>query len=294
MSDLEFEVDLGDHNVGAVITAGASTRGVCVALHGSAEPSREYFLYKHLASVLPSKGWDVLRYDRRPSDHGVPLGQQVADLETVIDAARDRLGDAHRPVGLWGFSQGAWTATMAASSTVETAFLVLVGFSAVSPAEQMRFATANYLRQAGYGDEEVADLARLRDVWESYRRGRISRQDAQAAVDKYVIGPWFHLAYVPAEVPPLDSINDPGFLDVNPLSYLATIDVPTLVIYGENDIDVPIGVSIAAIDRLDETEIEVVRLPMANHDLTIHSDDRDPILHSSYEPTLVSWVSRRC
>ena len=49
------------------------------------------------------------------------------------------------PIGLWGFSQGAWAATLVAGDP-DTAFRVAVSGSGVSPAEQMRYGTREQVR----------------------------------------------------------------------------------------------------------------------------------------------------
>lgn len=288
MIDYELVVDLGGVGVHATVSRGSSSQGICVALHGANEPSRDYFLYEHLAEVVPPTGWDVLRFDRRPSAQGLPLAQQVADLRIVIDTAESELGK-DSPIALWGFSQGAWTAALAASSTVDVAFMVLVGFSAVTPGEQMRFATANYLRSAGHSDQAIAELAILRDAYEAYRRGGIPQGEAQAIVDRCRSESWFDLAYVPAQLPRLTDLEDSGFLDFDPLPYLIEADTPTLLFYGDDDEDVPVEASVSAIERLDSPRAEVRRLPGARHDLTVEHEGRQ-LIHPGYESGLAQWI----
>jgi alpha-beta hydrolase superfamily lysophospholipase len=293
MIDYEFVVDLGGLGVHATVSRGSSSQGICVALHGANEPSTDYFLYRHLAEVVPPAGWDVLRFDRRPSAHGVPLEQQVADLRIVIETAQSELGGAHSSVALWGFSQGAWTASLAASSTVDAAFLVLVGFSAVTPGKQMRFATANYLRSAGHSEQAIAKLANLRDAYEAYLRGGMPQREAQAIVDRCRSDAWFDLAYVPAHLPRLAELEDADFLDFDPLPFLVDADTPTLLFYGDDDEDVPVEASISAIERMESLRAEVRRLPGARHDLTTGEHEDGQVLHPGYESGLTPWIYQR-
>jgi dienelactone hydrolase len=77
----------------------------------------------------------VARFDRRGDD--VPLDLQVQDAMRVVDDLAERPDiDAER-VGLWGFSQGAWVAPLAASRSTKVRFLVLLASTGVTPAEQM-------------------------------------------------------------------------------------------------------------------------------------------------------------
>ena len=71
------------------------------------------------------------------------------------------------PLGLWAWSQGAWAAALAAARSTEIAFLVLLAACGVSPAEQMRYGTAEQLRRNGYGDDDsLRELAELRSALE--------------------------------------------------------------------------------------------------------------------------------
>jgi uncharacterized protein len=137
-------------------------RAAVAALHPADDPSRRQFLFEHLAMVLPERGVAVLRYDRRPAppDRDVPYQLQAEDLTQGLAALAEATGPV--PTGLWGFSQGAWVALLTAARRADIAFLVLVGCSAVSPARQMRYGTAEQLRRAGFGPGCLAELARLR------------------------------------------------------------------------------------------------------------------------------------
>src|SRR5262245_57950572 len=92
----------------ATLTLPAGTvRGGLVPLHPSDGPSREHFLFRHLAQILPPLGIAVLRFDRRPSDRDVPLTTQARDALNAVALLRGQSALAGKPIGLWGFSQGA-------------------------------------------------------------------------------------------------------------------------------------------------------------------------------------------
>ena len=164
---------------------GDRCRAAVVLLHPADDPSRRQFLFEHLAIVLPERGIAVFRYDRRvcPPGRDVPYGLQAEDLAWGLEALAGEVGSV--PTGLWGFSQGAWVALLAAAGRADIAFLVLVGCSALSPARQMQYGTAEQLRRAGFGLESVAELGELRTAWEAYQRGQLARQRAQQVVDTY-------------------------------------------------------------------------------------------------------------
>jgi pimeloyl-ACP methyl ester carboxylesterase len=143
----------------------------------------------------------VLRYDRRAAEPGrdVPYAIQAEDLAHALQTLAQYTGPV--PTGLWGFSQGASVALLAAARRTDVSFLVTVGCSAVSPARQMRYGTAQQLRRAGYGPNAVGGLDELRTAREAYHRGQLGRGQAQLIVDAHADRPWFELSRVPRVLP---------------------------------------------------------------------------------------------
>jgi len=181
-----------------------AVRGGVVPLHPASDGSRRQFLFEHLAETLVPRGVAVLRFDRRPSPDGqdIPFAVQADDALAALRALRAKIGDA--PLGLWAWSQGAWAASLAAASSPEVAFLVLLAACGVSPAEQMRYGTAEQLRRHGFGVESLKELREVRAALEDAYRDPDRRDEAQAVVDRYADRPWFELAYVPRTLAELD------------------------------------------------------------------------------------------
>ena len=100
------------------------------------------------------RGVAVLRFDRRPSSAGdVPFEIQADDALEALGELRAQPETGSAPLGLWAWSQGAWAAAVAAARSPDVAFLVLLAACGVSPAEQMRYGTAEQLRRNGYDDD---------------------------------------------------------------------------------------------------------------------------------------------
>src|SRR5215472_11180020 len=100
-------------NNGVTLTAtltmpAGPVRGGLVPLHPANEPSRDQFLFRHLALILPPRGVAVLRFDRRAfrDDADVPLALQAKDALAVLQELRQVRGVGAAPLGVWGFSQG--------------------------------------------------------------------------------------------------------------------------------------------------------------------------------------------
>ncbi|MFI7218899.1 alpha/beta hydrolase family protein [Micromonospora maritima] len=287
-----METTVGAPGLPAVLDLPAGpVRGGLVVLHGSHADERSYFLYAHLARLLPRAGVAVLRYDRRPrvDGHDVPLADQAEDAAAAVAELRRHVGAA--PVGLWGFSQGAWAAAVtAAGHPVD--FLVLVGCSGVGPAAQMRYGTAEQLRRHGYGPADVAELIRLRGVAEGFLRGDVSRPVAQAELDAAVRRPWFPLAFLPDELP-----ETPGTwvdMDFDPAPVLARLTCPVLLCYGETDAWTPIEESLAVWRRAARNaELTVARLAGCDHAPTLGGGEDLGSVSPQYEAVLLDWLDGR-
>ena len=270
---------------------GPGRHAALVTLHPANDGSRDHYLFRHLASVLPPRGIAVLRYDRRGDD--VPLEDQAADARSAIAALRARQDIDGERIGLWGFSQGAWVAPMVAADSAEVAFLVLVASTGVSPSEQMLYGTAKHAREAGFPEDAVARLVALRRIVDDWRRGKVSRDRAQSAVDAVSDEGWFEHAWVKRT---LDDGAWPN-MDFDPEAVFSGVRVPVLLFYGDDDEWQPIDASIAAwrraAERAGNADVTVVRLAGTRHAPTLHGGDDMSAIAPAYERELLSWLDRR-
>ena len=269
--------------------------GGVVPLHPAGDGSRHQFLFEHLARTLVRRGIAVLRFDRRPSpdDADVPFAAQSDDALAALRVLRAHVGPA--PVGLWAWSQGAWAAALAASRSPDVAFLVLLAACGVSPAEQMRYGTAEQLRRNGYGDDEaLRELSELRETLEDAVRNPGRLAAAQAVIDRYADRPWFPLAYVPRTLAPSAGWPD---MDFDPAPILAEVRCPVLLFYGEEDEWTPVEPSIAAWRRAaakaGNTDLTVVRLPGTDHAPTAGGVHDPAAISPAYTDALTEWLDSR-
>ncbi len=268
-------------------------RSGTIPLHPASEPSRDQFLFRHLGEILPPRGVSVLRYDRRASVDGsdIPLELQAKDALAALQTLHMIQGVGDAPLGLWGFSQGAWAAPLVASMAPDAvAFLALIASTGVSPARQMRYGTAEQVRRAGYGEDALAELAELRAAYEDYLRGQAERAITQALIDRMTGRPWFPLAYVPDELPEQGAWED---MDFDPEPIFAHVTCPTLLFYGEDDEWTPADESIAVWRRAAAGEVAVVRLPGASHHPTLHGGRDIASISPLYTQTLLDWIEAR-
>ena len=266
-----------------------------VALHGAQPGLRDDPLFHHLHETLPPAGFAVVTFDRRGegASTGEPSAGQfellAADANAVLETAAALGGIDGRRVGLWGISQGGWVAPLASVRFGRAAFLVLLSSCGVTPAEQMRYSTAERMRRAGYGEDAVRQMTTLRLTLEELARGRASRAEAERLLDAARAEPWWELEYLPDRLP--ETFEDAHVwrdeMEFEPEPVFAEVRVPTLLFYGEDDEWIPIEPSIEAWRRVRGDEVEIVRLPGTGHDATLATGEISPL----YTETLIRWLS---
>jgi hypothetical protein len=260
-----------------------------VALHGAGEGTRESPSLLHLHELLPPAGMGVVTFDRRgegESTGDATRGRfelQVEDALAVLRAI-----EAER-VGLWGVSQGGWIGPLAAASSDEVAFLVLVASTGVTPAEQMMYAVERQLRLAGYGDDVVERALDLRRRFEAWVHR--PEPDDELAADLWagLDEPWWGQVWLPPTL-----LDEEGLrlwieeMDFDPRPSFSQVRVPTLLFYGAEDSWTPVEPSVEAWRAARGDEVEIVVVEGAEHDLTLPDGSFAP----EYERTLVEWLRR--
>ncbi len=323
---------------GAVSLAGTLTvpegRGphpAVVLITGSGPQNRdeEIFGFKPfrlLADHLSRNGIAVLRYD----DRGVGGSSGSVQTATSDDFAGDALAGVallrarseikHDAVGLVGHSEGALVASIAARRSTDVAYIVLLAGSAV-PGDQILLAQGELILKANGGT--AAQLERQRRLqlgifaairadtgWDAVQqeieaqiresidalppeqRDRISDLDTfvQTRAQQQIVGvrgPWFRF-----------------FLDFDPATALRGVTVPTLAVFGENDLQVPpelnVGPMDAALAAAGNRDYTVRVLPGTNH-LFQASETGNPSEYASLEKQFVpgflelvsGWIRER-
>lgn len=252
-----------------------------VALHGAGDGTRDSSpLYRHLHETLPPPGIGVATFDRRGDgeSEGEPTrGRFEAQARDGLAVAAALETDR---VGLWGFSQGAWVAPLAATLSDDVAFVITIAATGVTPAEQMRYSNQRQLELAGYGPEVRERALALRLELEAWVHDAGPPPELEAAVDE----PWFPLCYLPPST--FDEEAKQRWIaemDFDPRPVFAAVRAPVLAFYGELDSTSPVEPSVAAWPP----QATVIVIPNAEHDLTLPDGSLAPL----YEQTLVDWLS---
>ena len=276
-----------------IFPAGEPPFPAAVLLHGAGWGERDF--YRVFAECFAEAGVASLIFDRR--GHGESDGPRDMDLFVLgHDAAAAYRFLAEQPeidprrAGLWGYSNGAWVAALAAAEVGEPAFLVLTGAAGVTPGRAEAYRRAQDLRHQGIAPATadaverawtkifgyVATGARDDDPSEELAGlARVIQADpalAQLAVPEFVRErPELHSVPHFDQPPlngPLDAIAgsspDMGY---DPITDLLRLRCPTLVVLAENDANVAPEESLIAFKALARARrgVRVEMVAGANH-----------------------------
>jgi dienelactone hydrolase len=192
------------------------------------------------------------------------------DVLAIVQSLKTRADINPKQIGLFGFSNSAWTVALAASRSKDVGFLILQSYSGVVPWKQEIFRAETQLRVDNFPDSTVkqgADFMRLK--FEAAQTGagweQIQKIMTQAAGERW-------LAYTN---PPRSLERLRGYWErsatYNPVPALERLNIPVLAYWGGNDTYVPVTESVAAFKqamaRAGNKKYTVKIYPNCQHDL---------------------------
>lgn len=232
-------------------------------VHGAGPSLREK--QRPEAEAFAQAGIATLIYDKRSAGYSqVERSYELLadDALAAVRLLQSRPEVDPGAVGLWGLSEGAWVAPLAAARSGDVAFLVLVGASAISPARQVAWNLETILRHQGVAGSMLTAIP--------HRGVRL--------------------------------LADAGLLaeaDHDPIPTLERLSQPVLALWGALDrIGPPADngrLLQAALDRGGNRAYVLRFFPNADHDLRVSPDGftprtvRDP-LAAGYVDVVAAWV----
>ena len=282
------------------LPAGAARAPVVIGVHGSSGGTRDATLLRHLVETLPAHGIGAFVFDRRGegASTGPPGLGSFEQLANDVSACVDRLArepgvDPDR-IGLWSHSQGGWITPLAAAENSHVRYLIAVAPAGVTAAEQMKYAAYRQVQLAGYPDADADRAVALRDRIDEFFRGNGSRDEADQLYLEARKEPWFGRIFLPD--PSSAGSQWPTIMDLDIAPTLRQIQVPVLLVFGEDDRWVPIGDTLEVWRRAlpDREAMDVVTIPGAGHSMTVAEDPDDWMeagpLAPGYERELLAWL----
>ncbi len=217
--NIRFESAGGVSLAGTIYTP-QHPHAAVVLVHGSDQTPR----MRDFASLLARNGISVLTYDKRGvgESGGIYVGIEVgtnnvdpANLTLLAEDANAAVNILHQrnktlPIGLVGFSQAGWIIPIAATKNPLVDFMVLFSGSVVPTLEQLRF---QFFTNGNT------------DFWDSHTEAEV-REHIRTAPDRY------------------------PFENTDPCETLGMLSIPGLWLFGEKDIQVPVGLSIERLNKL--------------------------------------------
>jgi len=226
--------------------AGSNARTTVILVHGNDAETREM---GYIVPLFVTNGVNVISYDQRGTGESAGnwffSGPQnrADDVYAIIDSyARDpHIDRAH--LGIWGFSNGGWTAPVVAVHR-RLAFVILKSGAAESVRDNLDYEVAQEMRRYDESPEHVADALAMVHTLERALDGSVSWHDAGAVYATAKAQPWFaHSLMIDMPMPPPEAMQA-GLrraLGYDPASTLSELRTPTLALYGSADIRVDVA-----------------------------------------------------
>lgn len=267
-------------------------------VHGSGAASRRVFagLGRHFAS----KGIALLAHDKRGA--GCSTGDWTrasyedlaGDALAAVAALRSIPGVDPDRVGLAGISQGGWIIPIAASSSRDVAFAVLLSAPAVSGRSQFLTNTRGTLESAKLSRTDIDQGMALADLLLRTAADDAHRPELEAAIRKSGGERWFRAA-LPLDTQPLDAVLAQlraAGLDRDPVPALEKTRCPVLAVWGGADSGVPPAENRPAMEEAfrkgGNTRVTFKVYPGANHGLQMPDGKTAPGLLETMEAWILS------
>ncbi|HEX9727331.1 MAG TPA: alpha/beta fold hydrolase [Gemmatimonadales bacterium] len=258
-----------------------------VFVHGSGPQTRDSYI-RWFADRFARAGFVTLIYDKRgtgasggerwPRTVG-SFGDLAEDALAAVRYLRKEPAVEPTRIGVWGLSQGAWIAALAAMRGPESVgFLVMLSGGGVSPAEQELYDDEVKLRDLGFDEAAIAEALsylRLADQYvrtqsdDDWNRFATAREEARRR-------PWYPYLdrfpqILPREAPLWRGLRTD--LDYDPTPALRTLRVPVLAVLGEEDRLTPARETAqrirGALEDAGNRQLTVQLLPGADHALMV-------------------------
>ena len=286
------------------LPAGNGPFPALVFTHGSGPSGRDSGRYQEEAQAFVAAGIACLIYDKRG------YGQSTGDWKTASfdDLAADAIAAvrylggrreiASKRIGLRGASQSGWILPLAAARSRDVAFLVLISPPAVTPYEQVLYDVRTDLEDAGFSPGEVARALQLTKSGLDYARTGQGWAEHKQSVDANARERWAEIAAGPP------SSDDwlwkwiHPVIDFDVLPIVRRLDVPVLVLLGEQDREVPSQTSGHLLEAafVGNSRAAIRYFPDGDHDLRSTKapkvDGRAPFV-AGYLETISAWVLSR-
>jgi len=274
----------------------------------------------------PDNGPDQYFYVRQGLAMMTPIRRTIGGSETNYlkssfeERAREALAGVEmlkkrkdinpRQIGLYGDSQTAWIAPLAANLSPDVGFLILRVPSALPVTENILYEIESNLRRDNFSEADITRALALRELIHRTILTNTGWEKLKAEIDSSKNEKWFsdvRAGWFPSlKIPPDDTaakgLRDPLIYD--PLPILQTITIPVLALNGELDEAVPTKKSVpileGALSKAGNKDFTIIVLPKAGHNFMETNRPygaqefvRKTRYVSGYWDTIADWLRKR-
>ena len=235
--------------------------------------------------------------------------ERAREILEGVEMLKQRRDINPRQIGLYGDSQTAWIAPLAATLSPDVAFLILRVPSALPVTENILYEIESMLRRDNFSEADITKALALRQLIHRTILTNTEWENLKTEIDKsknekwfpYVRAGWFPSLKIPPDEAAAKGLRDP--LTYDPLPILQTVRVPVLALNGELDEAVPTKSSVpimeAAFRKAGNKDFTVIVLPKAGHNF-LETDRpygaeefvRKKRYVSGYWDTLAAWLRK--
>jgi len=292
---------------------GVAKHATIILIHGNDPETRQMgFLIPYF--VL--NGINVISYDQRGTGQSTGNWQQngpmqrASDVEALYDALAMNIHVDRTRLGLWGFSNGGWTAPIVAT-TRPLAFMILKSGPAESIETNICYTVEQYLHRKHYDAEAIASATNTWRALIGALSGTETWDSARALYTAASAKPWFADSYLPMFIPPgsplppapetADALR--RFILFDPTETLSKVRTPTLALFGalDHNVDVAHAPTLfrSAFARAGMDDFTVHIYTDAGHTLKVsatgfNSEPSEPErLTDGYPQIMIQWMRQR-
>jgi len=285
---------------------GVNPRATIILIHGADAETRQ------MGFIIPyfvCNGINVISYDQRGT--GESTGnwfltgptQKVEDAVVLYDTF---IGDRHvatRRVGVWGFSNGGWTAPMLPLRR-PVAFMILKSAPTESILSNLDYEVVMELRRHDASDADVAQALAMWHTVENAIYGKGSWNDARGVLAADEKRPWFEYSLMPKLGLPPPAATVAGLRNAfgyDPRTTLMSDTTPTLALYGARDRKLDAADSFkhmrGFLKVAGDRDVTVIMFPQAGHTLEVSANGYDADvperLAPGYPAIVLTWLRKR-
>ncbi len=290
-----------------ILPRGAGPHPTVIFLHGSGSAPRGLFV--SIGGYLAAHGIASLAYDKRGSGRSTGNWQTSTLVELADDAKAGIEFLRRRPevdvtnIGLYGTSQGPWLSEIIASQDRGIRFIVSSSGGGLGGGVQEIYRRTRMLKESNYAPTDV-EAARI--TLERYFAYLASNGADTTQIDQlwndHSAKPWFKLILPVAnpKLAPWPASRQVFARDLATDTKLPAlqkkIQAPVLMIFGDDDQNVPGSIAIAAMrEHLPghDKQLTSIVLSGANHRFELKAEPGDiPRTHPDYYSTILDWIRK--